>query len=182
MKLKLFLSIIGLGSHLLINAQSSVKFENNNLVGLQSGESGNSWQLQTINGISYKTFSLGVGVGIDHYYFKTVPVFADLRKNIYRKTQTPFVYLDLGTNLPGKKEEVTQWKTTSYDRGFYYDFGCGYKWMLKKRLYINASFGYSQKKYGMKEEYPNVGTDPGAYPNLYDYRLQRFSMKMGLGF
>jgi len=180
MNAKLYLSIIAISSSFLICAQSKLKFENNNMVGLLSGESGNSWQLQTINGISYKRYSLGLGVGIDHYYAETIPLFADLRASLYQKGQTPFVYLDLGTNFPTQKDEVTTWQTTTYDPGFYYDFGCGYKWTLKKHLYINASFGYSKKKYGMKDEYHSVGTD--VYPNLYEYQLQRFSMKMGLGF
>jgi len=181
MRLKIHLSIIAVCSQLLICAQSGVKFENNNMVGLLSGSTGTAGQLQTINGISYKTFSLGIGVGIDNYYFKTIPLFADLRKNIFNTRQTPFVYLDAGTNFPGKKDEVTTWQTTSYGPGFYYDFGLGYIWTLGKRFNINSSFGFSQKRYSSKEEY-HYGGDVTVTPDSYDYRLQRFTLKFGLGF
>ncbi|MGZ3939842.1 MAG: hypothetical protein ACXVLT_14690, partial [Flavisolibacter sp.] len=104
-----------------------------------------------------------------------------LRKNIFDKAQTPFIYLDAGTNFPGEKDQVTTWQTTSYDAGSYYDFGIGYKWMLWKRLYVNSSFGFSQKKYRVNEEY-HYGGDVLVQPERYDYRLQRFTLKFGLGF
>jgi hypothetical protein len=183
MKLKLFYLTLALSFQILLNAQSKFRFANNNQVGLLSGSSKNALQLQTINGISYKTFSFGIGVGIDNYYFKTIPVFADIRKNIFEKKQTPFVYVDAGSNFPSKKDESTAWQTTTYQPGFYCDFGIGYKWTIRKRVHINSSFGFSQKKYGVNEKYLRFGNDPEVLPpDKYIYRLQRFSMKFGLGF
>jgi len=127
MKLKIFFLAVTLSLQLMIIAQSKFKFENNNLVGLLSGNSKNALQLQTINGIRYKTFFVGAGIGIDNYYFKTVPLFADVRKNIFEKKETPFVYVDAGTNFPWKKDESTAWQQTTYHPGSYYDIGVGYK-------------------------------------------------------
>ena len=165
-----------------MNAQSKFRFENNNQIGLLSGSSKNALQLQTINSIGYKTFSFGIGVGIDNYYFKTIPVFADVRKNLFEKKQTPFVYVDAGSNFPWKKEEATTWQLTTYHSGFYYDVGIGYKWIIGKQFHINSSFGFSQKKYSNRQEYHYVGVDPEVPPDRYNYRLQRFTMKFGLGF
>jgi hypothetical protein len=181
MKQKAFFLTITLSVQLIMNAQSKLRFENNNQIGLLSGSSKNALQLQTINGLSYKTFSFGVGVGIDNYYFKTFPVFADVRKDIFEKKETPFVYFDAGSNFPKKKEETTPWQLTTYHPGFYYDVGIGYKWTFGKQFHINSSFGFSQKKYSSRQENLFV-VNPEIPPDRYDYRFQRFTMKFGLGF
>lgn len=181
MKLKIFFTIIVLSLQLAMNAQ--LKFESNNLVGLVSGSSKNALQVQTVNGLRYKTFFVGAGVGADNYYFKTIPLFADVRKNIFEKKETPFVYVDAGTNFPEKKNESTTWQQSTYHSGLYYDVGIGYKWMIAKQFFVNASFGYSQKEYSSQEKYfYTTIIDPPIPPDRYDYKLQRFTMKLGFGF
>lgn len=181
MKLKIYFLVIVLGLHFISFAQTKLKFVNNNQIGLLSG-SGNALQLQTINGISYKTSFLGIGTGIDNYYFKTIPLFIDVRKNIFSKKQTPFFYADAGTNFPVKTRASTTGQLTTYQPGLYYDFGFGYKWLIAKQLFVNASFGFSEKRYHSHEEFHYIGVDPGVPPDGYHYYLQRFSMKLGLGF
>ena len=178
---KFYLLMLAIGCQLLMEAQSTLKFFNNTMVGLLAGSSSSSWQLEAVNGLSYKTYSAGLGIGVDHYYYKTIPLFVDVRKNIFDRKETPFLYLDLGTNYPGKKDEVTTWQTSSYTSGLYYDFGLGYKWTLAKQFSVNASFGYSKKKYGNELEY-HYGGDVRAYPEKYEYSFQRFTMKLGFGF
>ena len=70
-----------------VNAQEKVKFKftSINLVGLLYGQAGTAFQLQTVNGVSYKTFSGGIGIGMDDYYLKTIPLFFDIRKNFSKK-------------------------------------------------------------------------------------------------
>ena len=55
-----------------------------------------AFAVQTINGIKWKTLSAGIGVGIDNYVFRTVPVFADIRADILKRKNTPFVFIDAG--------------------------------------------------------------------------------------
>src|SRR5687768_4020311 len=57
------------------------KFTSINQAGVTWGGSGQTLQLQSINGIFYKTFSAGVGVGLDYYWQRTIPLFIDLRKD-----------------------------------------------------------------------------------------------------
>ena len=184
MKLKIFFLITAISLQLAAGAQSKFRFGNSTQIGLLSGSFKVADQLQTINGISYKTFFVGAGVGIDNYYFKTIPLFADVRKNIFEKKQTPFVYVDAGTNFPWKKGEATTWQNTTYRAGLYYDFGIGYKWTIVKQICINASFGFSEKRYTSREEYHYYpSADPVRPPtDRYNYTLQRFSMKLGLSF
>ena len=84
--------IVAMLSSLTMIAQTKIKFTTINQVGFLSGASGNALQLQSINGVKYKTYSLALGAGIDNYYLKSIPVFVDLRKNIFDRKQTPFLY------------------------------------------------------------------------------------------
>jgi hypothetical protein len=183
MNLKIYLVVMVLGQQLAVNAQSKVRFENHNAVGLLSGTSSIAMQLQTVNGVNYKTFFLGAGIATDGYYSKSMPVFAEVRKYISgNKKNTPFVYLDAGSNISSEKDEKTTWSTTTYHSGLYYDLGIGYQWKTVKRFHVDASFGFSQKKYGYEQQFWGgiVGTE--SAPQTYEYRLQRFTMKLGLGF
>src|SRR5262245_27408802 len=68
-------------------------------LGILEGEAGTAFQLQTINGIQFKTWSAGIGVGLDYYKYRSIPLFLDLRKYILNKPRTPFLYADGGIHF-----------------------------------------------------------------------------------
>jgi hypothetical protein len=186
-------AIFFLQLNMAAQSKSKPKFSGITQAGFLAGGSTNSLQLQTINGIGYRGFSLGIGAGIDYYYLKTIPLFADVRKDIFAKKKTPFVYFDMGTDLPWNKTETEDaWQKSQYKNGLFYDFGIGYKWLLKERLGLNFSLGYSQKKlretretiYWMWRDFPPYGpsTESGKDTTDYKYSLQRISFKIGLSF
>lgn len=164
------------------------KFTSLNQAGVARGGTDDGLQVQTINGLYYKTFSAGLGIGLDYYWERTIPLFIDLRKNIFNKKQTPFVYADFGTNLPWIKTKTESWWYTSkYDDGIYFDIGIGYKVPVNKKLFVNMSFGYTQKNIEetRKSKTPNIDFTPywsGYNADYYKYTLRRFSLKAGLGF
>src|SRR6187401_3151693 len=93
------LIIILLLTGTLLQAQNStqkvkepIHFQSILQTGLLLGESETAFEMQSINGIKWKTFSGGIGVGIDNYVFRTIPVFLDLRAAILKKQNTPFVF------------------------------------------------------------------------------------------
>ena len=51
-----------------IHAQEKLKFTSTNYAGLLISGTKNSFQLQTINGLRYKEFSAGIGVGMDKLF------------------------------------------------------------------------------------------------------------------
>lgn len=179
---KIFI-VIALSFQFNAIAQSKIKFKSINQFGLLAGASENAFQLQTINGISYNTFSAGIGVGFDNYYFKTIPLFVDVRKNIFDRKHTPFVYADVGFNFPKNKKGVpTQWQRSEYSRGIYYDVGIGYQIPLEGRLALNMSLGYSLKKTEETREY-FIGQNPAdTRKEYYDYMFRRATIKLGLSF
>ena len=184
-KLILFLAI-SFFSYLPIIAQekSKIKFHSITNIGIAWGATGEGFQAQTINGIRFKTFSTGLGVGLDYYWTRTIPLFLDIRKDIFNKAQTPFVYLDLGTHAPTVKANP-EYKG-EYGKGVSFDVGVGYKNPINKKLSLNVSFGYTQKRYSKTEynhyiiiDFPPYDRDNSEH---YDYIFRRFSMKAGLSF
>src|SRR5688500_14661728 len=89
--------------------------------GMLAGSSGYAGQLQTIQGVRYKTWSAGIGAGIDYYYERSVPLFLQLRKNIFMKPHTPFVYADLGGHSPWLKDGLAKsgWMVQKSKGGLY---------------------------------------------------------------
>jgi hypothetical protein len=147
------------------------------------GERGSYFQIQTINGIRYKTWFAGVGVGLDFYTDKGIPVFLDVRKAIYNKRQTPFLYADGGIHIADVNNKKNEQFETIYNNGFYYDAGAGYTTGLGKKgaLLVSAGFSY---KYLTKALASTYCYPLGClkYSTIYSYHLNRFSVKLGWQF
>jgi hypothetical protein len=153
-------------------------------VGMLEGSAGSSWQVQSINGVRFGKLSTGIGIGLDKYRFRSLPVFFDVRTDLSKKPNTAFVYGDIGLNVPWVvKANDNFWGTKTYDRGIYYDAGAGYKLIVGKNRGLIFSAGYSMKK--MREtKYFFTICDFGPCPALegerFDFTLKRFSLKAGL--
>jgi hypothetical protein len=180
---KLFFAIAILLLQLDGSAQEKVKFKftSINEVGLLQGQSGSAFQLQIINGVSYKTFSGGIGIGMDNYYLKTIPLFFDIRKNFSKNV---FAYVDAGVNFPWNKKDLENKIVVegTYSKGLYLDAGAGYLINFKKTGKLLLSIGYSEKQIKENAD-PNVIVEPSPpshYTNYYKYIFQRLTMKIGL--
>ncbi|MFI5185866.1 MAG: hypothetical protein ACHQF0_04030, partial [Chitinophagales bacterium] len=120
--------IIVLITMISINSTAQQKIHNNffrfhsiNNVGLLEGQSGSAFQLQTINGIQHKSWLIGVGSGFDFYRYRTIPLFADVRKEFGKNSNKIFVYADVGTNFYWKSDkDVKQfYPDDKFKNGFY---------------------------------------------------------------
>lgn len=164
-------------------AQSKIQFRSINQFGVLVGASENAIQLHSINGVGYKTFSAGIGVGFDNYYFKTIPFFLDLRKNLSPKEHTPFIYADIGYNFPKDKKEIpNQWVRSEYSGGMYYDVGVGYQIPLAGRLALNMSLGYAYKNMKETRVYSMWGSPADTRREYFDYAFRNATIKLGLSF
>jgi hypothetical protein len=164
-------------------AGCSCSFSSINQVGLLEGSGGHSAQVQTINGIRYKTWFTGVGVGLDYYRFRTVPIFFDIHKDLFNKVNTPFFYGNAGIHVPWVLDkEKNWWGRAEYNRGLYYDAGVGYSVNLGKNRALLFSGGISLKKIRETRYYEVVCiTFPCPQQSeQYDFTLRRFSLKAGL--
>lgn len=166
--------------------QKDLRFHSITQAGLLAGSSEGQLLLQTTNGVKYKTWFAGAGVGLDYYQVRSIPVFIDLRRNIIDRPQSPFVYADAGMNFPWIIQNEENWNI-KYKTGSYFDFGIGYNFPLKKSLALVVSGGYSQKTLSAKEYTMNwflssSWPPPGSYITNYDYTFRRFNLKVGLSF
>ena len=170
-------------------AQHKVQFQTLNQVGFLKGHNNDALQYQSINGIRYNGYSLGIGVGVDHYYYRTVPVFGEVRKELFDKKESPFIYAALGSSLPWIKDvNANTWQRSEFSKGIFYEAGIGYKVPVKGRLFLNLSVGYSQKSLHERQytkvyrDFPPYDTDIWSNAMTFDYTFRRISVKVGLGF
>jgi hypothetical protein len=192
---KSFLILLFCVTYFAVSAQEKKQttkwqFHSLNNLGLLEGQTGSSFQLQSINGAQYQSWFAGIGVGLDYYRYRTIPLFLDIRKEFGKKAGKPFIYMDGGINF--------SWVTDSqknvygaddhFKNGFYTDLGAGYKINLGNRNALLISLGYSNKK--LTETYSTY------YPTYYDfygltnnpsstkinYSLNRLSIKLGWSF
>jgi|RhiMetdeSRZDD1v2_1073273.scaffolds.fasta_scaffold31605_2 hypothetical protein len=166
-----------------VKKSCSCAFSSINQAGLIIGERGSYVQVQTINGIRYKTWFAGLGVGIDYYTDKGYPVFIDVRKDVFNKRYTPFLYADGGihfADVNNKKEDQLE---TTFNNGFYYDTGAGYKAGFTKKggLLISAGFSYKYVIRRLSSKFCGfTGCSQSSY--IYTNHLNRFSVKVGWAF
>ncbi|HEX4852503.1 MAG TPA: hypothetical protein VFV08_16925 [Puia sp.] len=164
------------------------QFHSLNQAGLLEGGSGSAFQLQTINGVAYKGWYSGIGVGLDYYYFRSIPLFLDLRKNFKLGSGYIFPYGDGGIQFPWLTDTQmndlqNRFGNKEYSNGWYLDLGLGYKIILKSKLALLLSAGYSYKNSESKtliNYCPFPGCDPPT--NTYNYKLDRLTIKAGIEF
>ena len=153
--------------------------------GLLEGERGSAFQLQTINGFKHKTWAAGVGVGLDYYHTRSIPLFLNLRKSFSDNSKTPFLYLSGGYHFPWLKEEDKYWGETKADGGLYMDAGIGYQVSFMKKSALFFSAGYSQKNYSRTETdgiVIAIWPMPAPQSRKFDFDLRRLSIQTGLRF
>ncbi|HVZ97564.1 MAG TPA: hypothetical protein VG847_11855 [Chitinophagaceae bacterium] len=114
------------------------------------GQSRNDWGFQIINGIAFKNYFSGIGVGADYYYYNSYPLFFDQRVYVGKK-RILFGYGDLGYNFnnghnkPGK--EAGYYTSYRFSGGLYTNVGMGIRIPLKnKRSFLTFSAGFAYKE------------------------------------
>jgi hypothetical protein len=164
------------------NSSNKLRFRSTNQIGFLSGEASTELQLQTVNGIQYKTYSMGIGVGLDYYKERSVPLFLNVQKNLLQKPSTPFVYADGGYHFAWPKEKAEEWIRKDVEGGLYYDLGIGYRFPTFRTGAIHVSLGYNVKQMSEKIN-QNLWRSSFPLPEdfqRFDYTLRRYSFKMGL--
>jgi hypothetical protein len=166
------------------NKVTKIKFQSLNQIGYVDGEGPAELIVQSINGLRIHSFFIGAGVGLDYYKERSVPIFLDVRKNILNNAKSPFIYVDGGYHAMWSKENPEVWNSEGYKGGRYFDAGVGYSFPAFKNTAFTVSLGYSQKE--MSEKRPRYSwfsstIQPNDFEKL-EYKLKRYSFKMGLAF
>lgn len=181
----IFCCIIAAMISFSVSAQNAkYKFHSLNSGGIVVGESNVNSIFQTVNGIEFLKWFSGIGVGVDNYNYKTLPLFFDARRSFGKKNKG-FFYADLGYNLPLKNtpgKEVGYYNTYNFKGGLYTDIGIGYKTKFIKRSSLLFSLGHSYKQLQTQ-----IGITPACLecqPDLhkYDFGYGRIILKTGIVF
>ena len=166
--------------------KKKVRFQSIDQFAIVGGENHVNTAFQTINGIKFSNWFSGIGIGIDNYRYKTLPLFVDGRW-YFGEDKKAFFYGDLGYNFPLKNKpgkEVYYYDTYNFNGGIYTDLGIGFQASLNKYSSVIFALGHSfkklQNKVGIKTACP-VGMCPVDY-SQYDYKFGRMILKAGLIF
>jgi hypothetical protein len=120
-------------------------------LGVLSGSSGEAFQMQTIHGLKKQSYFMGLGVGVDHYHTRTVPVFAAFRYHPFNQPAVPWLYLDLGVSAPWATDQQkgsSTWGTVNkdYRTTLFWDAGIAFRLTGKADKGLLLQFGYSAKE------------------------------------
>lgn len=178
----------------LANAQKKpIKYNNITNIGWLNGSSQNAFTLQTINGITIDQWQLGLGVGLDNYGTKSIPVFVDVRRSFGNKKWQPLVYADAGVNytLRWGNFAVKDFNNEYYfdvNNTFYGELGVGLSKKISKKTSLNITAGFSYKHLSYTQDnlsymfttassyYP-----PDSYSN-FDFYYRRLALRAGIQF
>lgn len=160
-------------------------FHSINNIGILEGQAGSAFQLQTINGAQYKSWFAGVGLGLDYYRYRTIPLFLNVRKEFGERTNKLFVYGDAGMNFYWERDkDIKQFPVNDkIKNGIYGEAGVGYKWKLNKRIRILLNAGYSYKNITEEGTYYYMSPILAgmSYPvEKINYNLNRIVLKVGI--
>lgn len=170
------------------NGKQKIKLQSISNIGLLEGSNGSSFSIQTILGASFNTSFMGIGVGLDYYRFRSIPLFVDLRQEFEKGPNAVFVYGDIGYNfdwLTDEDKQETSFSTNdNFKGGLYYDAGIGYKYAFKSSHALLFSVGYAYKKIKLNDMVGNSCPGGSCAPEtqIYNYSLPRWIVKAGWRF
>ena len=166
--------------------QKKYSFSGEMEAGLLEGEQGSAFQLGAMAGIRKNTWGISVGSGLDYYSIRSIPVYLDVRKNIFNKPNTPFVYVSGGYHFLWLAETIDPWfgRMNEKKNGLYYRAGIGYQLPAFKTTSLFFSAGYSEKQYSenYSSTYPCLVGPCPEYKETISNRLRRLSITTGLRF
>ncbi|HEY0067084.1 MAG TPA: hypothetical protein VGB46_06975 [Flavisolibacter sp.] len=164
-------------------AENKIRFRSFNSTGLIAGATDEEFLLQSVNGFRKDRLFAGIGVGIDYYHQRSVPVFLELRRFFSPQPSSAFVYAGGGWNLVWKEDRGDEGLyTSSYGNGFYFDLGLGYTFSVSGREAFVLSAGYSGKSYSARIQTPQYCPGGNCQPRAEDsdYKLTRIVLKAGI--
>lgn len=169
------------------------RFHSLEQVALINGKAAVSASLQSVNGLGMGNWFSGLGVGLDFYRHRTVPLFLDVRKSFGGQNRNKlFVYADGGINVPWVKDSepvfsIWDWPVKTdyrYKAGTYMDAGFGYAVRISGDNAILLSTGFSHKYFSEKRTTTRMGSANREVTDVqnYTYSLNRLMIKAGWQF
>lgn len=131
------------------NAQKKISYTGSVEGGILKGSKPVSSFIFTTQGITYKQYIVSAGSGIDFYPFRSVPLFADVKKKFTSKAIQPFIQAAMGFNFTsaGSSDAKLFYNYASghFSNGFFAKGGGGLMFRAQKKWKFTLSAGYTYK-------------------------------------
>lgn len=175
------LFLLSAKSQQLTKVSPAIKFQSNLQSGILIGQKGSepAFVINAVNGVQAATWFAGIGVGIDYYEKRTIPLFINVEKNLSAKAKAFFLYGSAGYNFAWLKDNEKIQYVEKYDAGgLFYEAGAGYKFTIFSKMHIGFSAGYCYKQ--LKEKYITsilIEWLPNTPPPDNNYEYRRIAIK-----
>jgi len=169
---------------------TAYKFHSINNIALVNGDNAVSTGLQSINGFQKGNLFAGVGIGLDYYLYRTVPLFADFRYQFGKTKNKFFAYAAGGVNFDWVEDGYNDlpifiWEgsgnSSQFHDGAYTDLGLGYMVGSKKGGGLILSLGHSYKSLKKTFSYTDWRSQE-TITDVYHYNFNRIVLKVGWKF
>jgi len=170
--------------------RDACKFHSINNLSFLNGDNEVSAGLQSVNGFQKGSWFGGIGVGLDYYIYRTVPLFGDLRYEFGKGKNKFFAYADGGVNFQWVEDYYYDGPIIfdgpligpgKFHNGIYTDAGLGYMINFKKSGGLVLTLGDSRKTLRKDVTYTDWRTQQST-TDIYRYRFNRIAVKVGWRF
>jgi hypothetical protein len=157
-------------------------------LGIIAGKAYTTFNAEMIQGIRYKNFQTGVGISLDPYGFRTVPLFGHFSYVMHPLKNSVYMYGDAGISIPWNNGALPEkYNNSTHDDwhklfpGFYAEGGVGYRILVSKKqnaVTINAGYSYKRFKY---DENPYIwnGLETVLQTDHYIFDYRRLTFRLG---
>ncbi len=138
-------------------------------------------------------WNIGLGSGFDHYFFRSVPVYAELQRYVGKEDKGLFVYGATGVNVPWPTDEQRVYRQnwgwggaaqeSEFGTGFWSDLGVGYGFKGKKGhgMFLRAGHSLKTMEQRYTEQVWNGSSTVSALREI-SYLFGRISIQAGIRF
>ncbi|HEY6977435.1 MAG TPA: hypothetical protein VH396_14155 [Chitinophagaceae bacterium] len=171
--------------------KEKIQYASSYQAGIIVGKAYTTYGVQMIQGIRYKNVQTGIGVALDPYGFRTVPLFGHFSYVMHPQKNSVYVYGDAGISIPWDNGSLPEkYDNSTHDdwhklyAGFYAEGGAGYNILFnKKRNAVTINAGYSYKRFTYDENvyiWNGIGTVLQTDHYIFDYRRIVFRLGFSL--
>ena len=192
MKRSLLLAGAVLIAHLAFAQGKKFSYRGNAEGGLVNGSHQTNAFISTSHGFTRNGWFAGLGASVDYYRFRTIPVFAEVRKQFGKGGNRAFVSAGSGIDIAwpnaDQKFERTNWWTeipSEFRNGFFCKAGGGVIFNSDRKTSFTLNAGWSLKT--ITEKYDEFIWGPGPLPpapteKTLVYKLNRLYIGFGINF
>ncbi len=168
------------------HSQSKLTYTAGVEASILKGSSDKSNAVLFTNGLLYKNIMFGAGAGVDNYFYRSVPLFLDVRKQFGKARVQPFINASAGINFSHltseQKQSYAAYNNPDYKNGFYLKTSVGISVKVDNHIKIQVNGGYNYKTTKVTFDSYSYNPEPTLDKSTDIYRMNRWAFGAGLWF